>query len=60
MTKLKRVAISVRIVHDVMHQKQIVTVASIMELCDTTAPTATSALSNLIELGIVKEVIGRE
>ena len=59
-SKLKRAAASAHKVHDAMRQRPIVTVALIMELCDTTAPTATNALNNLIELGIVKEVTGKE
>ena len=47
-------------VHDVMRQRPIVTVALIMELCETTAPTATNALNNLINLEIVKEITGKE
>ena len=59
-SKLKRAAASARKVHDVMRQRPIVTVALVMELCETTAPTATNALNNLIKLGIVKEVTGKE
>lgn len=40
-----------------MRQRLIVTVALVMELCYT---TATNALSNLIELGIVREITGKE
>ena len=59
-SKLKRAAASARKVPDVMRQRPIVTVAMVMELCDTTAPTATNALNNLINLKIVKEVTGKE
>lgn len=59
-TKLSRAAATARKVHDVMRQRPIVTVALVMELCDTTAPTATNALSNLIELEIVREITGKE
>lgn len=58
--KLKRAAAMAHKVHAVMRQRPIVTISLVMELCDTTAPTATKALGNLIELGIVHEITGKE
>lgn len=59
-SNLKRAAMMARKVHEVMRQRPIVTIALITELCDTTVPTATSALRNLEKLGIVLEVTGKE
>lgn len=46
-------------VHEVMRQHPIVTISAITELCETTVPTATKALTNLEELGIVREITGQ-
>ena len=59
-SQLKRAATMAHKVHQVMRQRPIVTVGLVMELCETTAPTAMNALSNLIELGIVREITGKE
>lgn len=59
-SNLKRAAMMARKVHEVMRQRPIVTIALIAELCDTTVPTATSALRNLEKLGVVLEVTGKE
>jgi Fic family protein len=59
-SELKRAAPMARKVHELMRQRPIVTIAVIIDLCKTTAPTAANALSNLIDLEIVAEVTGKQ
>ncbi|MEL6688266.1 MAG: Fic family protein [Pseudomonadota bacterium] len=57
---LKRATPMARRVYDAMRQKPILDIATAAELAETTIPTATKALENLISLGIVSELTGKK
>lgn len=56
---LGRAAPMARRVHEVMQQRPLLMIAKAAELAQTTFPTATNALQNLADLGIVSEVTGQ-
>ena len=47
-------------IHAIMRERPLLTVAAASKLADTTFPTATNALNNLVKLGVVSEITGKQ
>lgn len=57
---LKRAAPMAQRAHAILRERPIVTIAAIAKQCETSVPTATKALDNLVNLGIVSELTGKQ